>query len=116
MWFDELERFDGTLTERTVDIREAIPIGKYLNELRYQEFKEFQGEQKSIGVVQVNGLSFIIDGRNRAKANYDKGIYLNPAHIMESESKNLEDFLLNISEHTMSSIPVLNKEQRQQYR
>lgn len=105
-WLDQYSKYPGRVTEGEVDISSAIPIGYYLRQGRYQAFRGYDGTLKPIGVIVINGVVFIMDGRNRARASLDDGRKTVPAVIKESDCPTLEEHLLRISHFFIDEIPI----------
>jgi|GEM_PF-2771452 len=103
---EDYSSYPGEVSNGLVDISNAIPIGNYLLSGRYQSFRGFTGKLKDILVIYVNGYTFIIDGRNRARANFDEGRNLVPAKIKASSSRALEEHLFSISHFFIDEIPI----------
>lgn len=100
--------YAGNIVSGEVDIVNAIPIGTHLHQLRYNAYRGYKGLLKELAVVQVNGFTFVIDGRHRARANLDDRRTIVRARVKVSDCKDLEHFLLSISHFFLDEIPIID--------
>ncbi len=108
-WARSYSKYDGAITDQEIDVSGAIAVGLYLKREKYESFRGFNGILKPIGVVDIGGVYFIVDGRHRARASLDDGRLLVPAKVKKSTSQDLENLLIAISHFLLHEIPLVEK-------
>ena len=107
--FKDYSMYPGDIERDNVDVSSALAIGTYLKRKKIDRFSEYQGPMKPIDVIRVKGCDFIIDGRNRARANLEEDNPIVPARIKVSSSEGLERHLLSIPHDFLCDLPIILK-------
>ena len=101
------DKFTMPVSEGTVQLDSAKAIGSRIDHRKYSAFCEYDGPMTLSKAIRINGVDFIIDGRTRSRANFDKGIVVVPSLVMHGDDPDLENLLSRIAPYFIHNIPLV---------